>query len=405
MGTSKKQNKWVKPRHRRATRIIDFFFRPYALRRYGITVDEFCGDKTRPYLILMNHQTAYDQFFLGIAFGGEAVYYVASEDIFSLGLASKIIKYLVNPIPIKKQSADARAVINCIRVAKEGGNIAMAPEGNRTYSGRTGYFNPAVAPLARKLGLPIAFFRIEGGYGVHPRWADDVRRGKMHGYVSRVVEKEEYSALSDEELVALIKAELYVDEAKVDGEYISKNPAERLERVIYVCPKCGFSSFCSEGDRISCTSCGLTARYTSTKELVFDGADIDFRFVADWYDYQERFVNLTDTVSLTENPVFYDSAAISEVIPYKRKRRLEGDVKILLFGNRVEISGKKTNLEISFSEASAFSVLGKNKLNVYFKDKVYQIKGDKGFNALKYLNFYHRFTNIIGGEGCEFLGL
>ena len=44
--------------------------------------------------------------------------------------------------------------MNCIRVAREGGTIAMAPEGNRTFGGSTGYMNNAIVPLAKKLGLP-----------------------------------------------------------------------------------------------------------------------------------------------------------------------------------------------------------------------------------------------------------
>jgi hypothetical protein len=47
------------------------------------------------------------------------------------------------------------------------------------------------------------------------------------------------------------------------------------------------------------------------------------------------------------------------------------------------------------------SVLGRNKLNVYYEDKLYQFKSDKRFNALKYVQlFYH----AKGGED-EFLGL
>ena len=52
------------------------------------------------------------------------------------------------------------------------------------------------------------------------------------------------------------------------------------------------------------------------------------------------------------------------------------------------------------------SVLGRNKLNIYYKDKIYQIKGDKRFNALKYVHLSHRSENIRKGqEDVKFLGL
>jgi hypothetical protein len=51
--------------------------------------------------------------------------------------------------------------------------------------------------------------------------------------------------------------------------------------------------------------------------------------------------------------------------------------------------------------------LGKNKLNIYHNDKIYQVKPDKHFNALKYMNIYYHATNAEKGENSdvEFLGL
>ena len=194
-----KKKPWMKYRHRVVRDIAYAVMYPYTRLKYNIKIDKFKEQGNRPYLILMNHQTAFDQFFVGMAFRGP-VYYVASEDLFSNGWISSLLRWLVAPIPIKKQTSDVGAVKNCIRVAREGGTIAIAPEGNRTYSGRTGYMNPAIAGLARMLKLPIALFRIEGGYGVHPRWSDVVRRGRMHAYVSRVIEPEEFAGLSKAEL-------------------------------------------------------------------------------------------------------------------------------------------------------------------------------------------------------------
>ena len=117
-------------------------------------MERFREEGKRPYLIVMNHQTGFDQFFVGMTFR-QPVYYVATEDIFSLGWVSNLIRWLVAPIPIKKQTTDIQAVKNCIKVAREGGTIAIAPEGNRTFHGRTVYMNPSIASMAKKLGLPI----------------------------------------------------------------------------------------------------------------------------------------------------------------------------------------------------------------------------------------------------------
>jgi len=214
------------------------------------------------------------------------------------------------------------AVLNCVKVAKEGGTIAIAPEGNRCYSGRTGYMNPAIASLAKILKLPVALFRIEGGYGVHPRWSDVVRRGKMRAYVSRVIEPEELAKLSKQELLEQIESGLAVDEAVADGEFRSERRAEYLERAMYVCPWCGLSEFESHGNEIECKRCRRRVSYGTDKRLSGVGFSFPFEFVAQWYDYQESFVLALDPGDWTEKPMYTDSADLYEVIVYERKRRL-----------------------------------------------------------------------------------
>ena len=255
MKQKKKAKKWMKFRHKVFRSVLFYALAPYCRLKYGIKVEPFKNQEKRPYLILFNHQTAFDQFFVGMAFKGP-IYYVATEDIFSLGWVSSLIRYLIAPIPIKKQTTDVHAVRTCYKVAKEGGTIAIAPEGNRTYSGKTEYMNPAIAALAKTLNLPIAFFRIEGGYGIQPRWCDKIRRGKMRAYFSRVVMPEEYKEWSNDELYQVIQKELYVNEAKVTTNYYLRKNAEYLERLFYVCPHCGLSIFESRGDKVQCMKCG-----------------------------------------------------------------------------------------------------------------------------------------------------
>ena len=402
----KRNNKrWTKPRHIAVRNIAYAILKPYSCIKYGIKIDRFKEQEKRPYLILFNHQTPFDQFFVGMAFKG-AVYYLATEDIFSLGWVSSLIRYLVAPIPIKKQTTDVRAILNCIKVAKEGGTIALAPEGNRTYSGRTEHINPSIVPLARKLGLPIVLFRIEGGYGAEPRWSDVVRKGKMHAYVSRVIYPEEYSDMSDGDLLGQICDGLYVNEARADGEYRHKRLAQYLERVIYVCPECGLSDFESHRDIIECKKCLRRVRYLSTKELAGAGFEHPFKFVGEWYDYQSEFINSLDVLEYTAEPMYRDVAMLSEVIPYKKKNRIAKKAEIYLYGDRIEIDCEGERLIFDFDGMMAAAVLGRNKLNIYHGGKIYQLKGSKRFNALKYVHIYHRHKNVKKGDtNVKFLGL
>ena len=396
-----KKKTWRRPRHKVITELARFVLKPYIRIRYGIKVEKFREPQRRNYLILLNHQTPFDQFFAGLAFR-DPIYYMATEDIFSMGWISSVLRWVVAPIPIKKQTTDIQAVMNCIKIAREGGSIAIAPEGNRSYSGKTEYMNPAIAGMAKKLGLPILLFRIEGGYGAEPRWSDVIRKGNMRAFVARVIEPEEAKAMSNDELMDAIQEGLYVNEACTDFEYHHKKLAEYMERMVYICPKCGLSRFQSQEDEVQCLRCKQKVRYLPTKELQGIDEPFPFRFANDWYEYQKDFINNLDVTTMTATPIYEDVANVSEVIVYKRKELLEQNASIRLYGDRVCLGQQ----EYSFDDISTIAVLGRNKLNIYHKSGLYQLKGDKRFNALKYVHIFYRYKNIRKGDtDGNFLGL
>ena len=398
-----KQRKWIKKRHAFATELARIVLTPVARHKYGVTPERFGEQGDRAYLVLYNHQTPFDQFFVGMSFRGP-IYYVATEDIFSKGFVSALLRFAVAPIPIVKSTSDLKAVKTCIRVAKEGGTIAIAPEGNRTYSGKTEYINPAIAGLAGKLGLPIALYRIEGGYGVQPRWSDKTRKGGMRCYVSRVIEPEEIAAMTNDALMEEIRKGLYVNEGETGGSYRSDRKAEYLERAVYYCPYCGLSTFESEGDEIECMRCKRRIVYGEDKRLTGVGFDFPYGSVAEWYDAQSAFVADLDLSAYADQPMFTDVADVYDVVLNKRKKRIAKAASLRLFGDRIEIDGIGNGV-LRFSELRA-AVLGRNKLNLYAQERTYQIKGGKRFNALKYVNVLYAGKNIDRGDtNGKFLGL
>ena len=399
-----KQQRWCLERHRRARKIFAFPIWALTHLRYPVKIEK-APDNSQA-LILFNHQTALDQFLVGLAFP-QPVYYVASEDLFSIGPLARAMEYLVAPIPIKKQSTDIRAVKTCLRVAKEGGSIAIAPEGNRTYSGRPCFMNPAIGSLAKKLKLPVLLFRIEGGYGVHPRWSDGVRRGPMRAYVAERIEPEELKAMSPGEIYERIRQGLNVDETQIPGRYRGRKRAEYLERMLYVCPKCGLSRFESRGDRVRCLSCGLEASYGEDKQFKSADPAFPYRYAADWYLAQEDFVNALDTRDYLTKPLYRDRADLSRVLLYKRKELLRRGCDVALYGDRIVLDeGTERELCLPIEELSTVTVLGRNKLNLYHGEQIYQLKGDKRFNALKYVQLCARSKNIARGDfDDKFLGL
>ena len=78
-----------------------------------------------------------------------------------------------------------------------------------------------------------------------------------------------------------------------------------------------------------------------------------------------------------------------------------------MYGDRIELSfSDGTAKTIRFDEIAGIACMGRNKLNVETKDGIFQIRGSKRFNALKYLNFCYRYKNIVKGEDDDkFLGI
>ena len=373
----------------------------------GLSIEPLRDYDGKPCLLLYNHQTAFDQFFISLM-KKEPVYHVASEDILSNGWISRLLNWLVAPIPIRKQTSDMKAVKLCVGVAREGGTIAMAPEGNRTYDGRTVYINPAVVKLAKLIRLPLVLVRIEGGYGAHPRWSDVRRKGKLTVRVSSVISPEELRKADNDELYERVCKELYEDESGAYGTYRSRKSAEYLERIFYVCPKCGFSRFESGGRKIRCAKCGMTAEYTEEMRLQDAGGDFPYRSIGEWYDAQQGFVRVYDPAAYLDRPVYTDTAKVMRVRLYDRKEHIDHAGGISLFGDRIEIragSGEPL-MTLPFEETGTVTVLGRNKLNIYCRGEVIQLKGERTFNALRYMNLFYRWKNIAGGrDDDEFLGL
>jgi hypothetical protein len=76
-------------------------------------------------------------------------------------------------------------------------------------------------------------------------------------------------------------------------------------------------------------------------------------------------------------------------------------------GDRIAIDeGTARECALLHEDTDVVTVLGRNKLNIYHGKKVYQLKGGKRFNALKYVHIYYRYRNIARGDtDGKFLGL
>ena len=229
----------------------------------------------------------------------------------------------------------------------------------------------------------------------------------MTAGVTEIIEYEDYKSLPDSELYKLICDKLYIDEATNGGEFKSKKSAEYLERAIYYCPDCGgFGELYSKGQITTCKKCGLSVKYLPSKELLGVNKEFKYRFISEWYEEQEKFIRSLDFSKYNEAPITSDKVDFYEVIPCKKKILIKEGATVLAFGDRFEIKLGSSVDTFFYKDITASGVIGRNKMNFYSQKRIFQIRSDEHFNALKYVNIYYQSENILKGDTENgFLGI
>lgn len=218
------------------------------------------------YIVLANHSTDFDPLFVAASFPRQ-MYFVASEHISRWKRAYPIIKFLVAPILRYKGTAATATVAEILRKGKGGHNVCIFAEGNRTWDGVTRPILPSTGKLVQRAACGLVTYKIEGGYFVSPRWSEGgTRRGPVRGHVVGVYTKEQLAAMTADQVNELIRADLYEDAYRrqmADPKpYKAKEPARRMESLLFICPHCGgHETFRSHKDTMTCESCGFSFTY------------------------------------------------------------------------------------------------------------------------------------------------
>ncbi|HQC74258.1 MAG TPA: lysophospholipid acyltransferase family protein, partial [Bacilli bacterium] len=381
---------WTKFRHKVVFAIVRPFFWVFLRLRFGFRAKPFKLPK-KPVLILFNHQTSLDPFMVALSFKGP-IYFLATDDIFSLRFWSPLIRFLVAPIPKSKSFRDFQAIKNIITVAAEGGVISLAPEGNRTYSGRLCHIDYAIVKLIKHLKIPVCLYTFKHGYGISPRFSPFIRKGKMTGEVAKYLDEDTINRLSNDELYQEIVSTLSIDEFSSKQLFKSSHRAEYLERAVFFCPVCRrIGTLHSHKDMLHCTYCHLEVTYQENLSLTANNQLFKFTYLWEWMEFEKDYLLELD---LSENRTLFkdEKVTLKEVIKNRRKKKLLKGQMMMDFENIKVTDGEKT-LMFPLDDIISMAVMGQNKLNIYFGKAIFQIKAHPRFNALKYMQLYFHIKN------------
>ena len=124
--------------------------------------------------------------------------------VYRAGFASKVLRYVFEPIAKRKGTSDTVTVMKSIRALREGKNVCLFPEGQKSFNGRTGEIHLATGKLVKASKASLITYKLEGGYFTTPRWGYGIRKGKMHGSIVNIYDPETLEKLSAEEITDII---------------------------------------------------------------------------------------------------------------------------------------------------------------------------------------------------------
>ena len=404
-----KKRKKVKP-YKKAPNWMFWILRrtlgPMLKSKYKYSFDKSTSKGiTRPCLILSNHQTGFDQFAVGLGFKF-AMNFVASDTLFKHGIGSFLMKHLGRPIPFTKGASDPIAVKSMMQVISAGGAVGIFAEGARSFFGETMRIQPGTARLAKKFAVPLVLVQLRGGYLTKPRFKTVKNKGKCTGQVVRVVSVEELKALTNDELEAIIKESLYVNEfdynkeAKI--EFKGKAKAEHLESILFYCPSCGgYDCLNTQVHDLWCNKCKV--RVTVDDYGFFVNAPSNTTqlpaTILDWSKLQIDFIKAFDYNAFGDKPIFKeDSVEMFKAIRAKKQdESISGSLE--LYTDKFVACGK----EFYFKDITSISMNDVKKISFYTATDTYSITAPLKTNLAKYMFCGYHLKNTAEGKE-EFYG-
>ena len=359
-------------------RLLRRLVRGLVVRRFRLNAER-C-ELNGPCLIVANHVTNWDPLLLAMSFPDTPIRFVASEHIFRHGFVSKLLEWLVAPIPRKKAASGADTVMAILRALKVGDTVCLFAEGDASWDGLTHPVFPATGKLARMSGAALVTYRLEGGYLSLPRWAKSRRRGRMRGAAVGVYTPEELKAMKGPEITALIDRDLYEDaferQRTEHVRFRGNNRAEGIERGFFICPRCGkLGSVRGVGDRVVC-ACGLDLLYT--EEGFFDPPE-PVATVAEWEIFQQGALK---TVCASAGGLLFSDGdmTLREIASGHRETPIaRGELK--QYPDALELGGKRFPL----SDIDSMAMVKSGILLFSVGDRYYEIRSAGGACLRKYL--------------------
>ncbi|MBR0136971.1 MAG: 1-acyl-sn-glycerol-3-phosphate acyltransferase [Erysipelotrichaceae bacterium] len=353
--------------------------------------------KGKPVLILANHNSDFDPLLMVIGLK-KHFKFVASANILS-GPVGKLINFLVGPIPREKGASADNTVKLIIDNLNAGIDVAMFPEGNKSWDGTTGFISKRTAEIFREAKCGLVTYRFDGDYLRSPRWARSHRKGKVFGRVVNEYSYEQLKNLDTDAIYKIIVSDLQADAYQFQDvhhvRYRGKALAEGIENLTYLCPVCGrFDGIHSKGNEIIC-DCGMKAVYDEYGYI--NGEKISqYNTTVKWNEFQKQWLHDHKDVLVqqTENPFSHDEGLCLYQIVENERVLLTENVTAELYGDRISLSSNGSPImSFSWTEITKLGMFRNNAVYLTCNDKRYELFRKDGFPLIKYFSLWRILTD------------
>ena len=200
-----------------------------------VTDDALIRGHEGPYLLLSNHESFWDFYYIHRLIRDRHPAYVLNRFYF----ISPVLGWIgrkTGMIPKRLFTTDFETPVRIMRTLRKGYSVVVFPEGRLSVDGRQ---NPIVensASFFKRLGVDVVLGSIRGAYFGGPKWRKRSYPAQVQVKAVRILTPAQMKAMSDEALQALIAAELAFDESvEEQGPFPQKDKAVGLENLLYRC--------------------------------------------------------------------------------------------------------------------------------------------------------------------------
>ena len=227
-------------------------------RRQRLHVDNAAlRDLQPPYIVLCNHESFYDFYYIKQLFENVNPAYVVNRHYISMPVVRTLAKK-AGFIPKRLFNKDYATPVKIFHTIRNGYPVIIFPEGRLSLTGVAYPIVERSASFYQKLGVPLVLARISGAYFAKPKWRKAFYPSDISVRVDRVIRADEAKDMSETALNDAIESALHYDESgRPENTYRQKDKAKGLETVLYRCIDCG-ALYATQGvnNGLVCRACG-----------------------------------------------------------------------------------------------------------------------------------------------------